>query len=31
MPERIVIDCLGLDPASSMLAQIQPLLTPLQK
>lgn len=26
MPERIVIDCLGLDPASSMLAQIQPLM-----
>jgi len=26
MPERIVIDCLGADPASSMLAQIQPLM-----
>ncbi|MBG6219873.1 hypothetical protein H4V96_003585 [Janthinobacterium sp. CG_23.4] len=31
MPERITIDCLANDPASSMLAQIQPLLTPLQK
>ena len=31
MPERIVIDCLGTDPASAMLAQIQPLLAPLQK
>ncbi|KAB8057016.1 hypothetical protein GCN74_22310 [Janthinobacterium sp. FT14W] len=31
MPERIVIDCLGADPASAMLAQIQPLLLPLQK
>ena len=26
MPERSVIDCLGADPAASMLAQIQPLL-----
>ena len=26
MPERSVIDCLGADPASSMLAQIQPLM-----
>jgi len=26
MPERIVIDCLGPDPAWAMLAQIQPLL-----
>lgn len=31
MPERIVIDCLSTDPASVMLAQIQPLLAPLQK
>ena len=26
MPERIVIDCLGSDPAAQMLAQIQALL-----
>ena len=26
MPERIVIDCLGADPAAAMLAQIRPLL-----